>query len=201
MVFAIVALMFLLLIGISFIVEQKRKREAVVAASPTTQTKSEIYVHPSHTFAKILQDNTVEIGLDEFAQRAFGDVTVAKMPAVGTKLRQGDRAWTLKVGDRLVSQRMPISGEILQTNETAKGWVLKAKLSDITTELANLIKSASVVPWLKKARAQFVTDYSGELVPALQDGGELAEGFARHLTDEQWKEFCQEFFNCEGCDS
>ena len=75
-----------------------------------------------------------------------------------------------------------------------------AKVSDIATELGNLIKGGSIVPWLKKARAQFVADYSGELVPVLQDGGELTEGFAHHLTDDQWKTFCKEFFNCENCE-
>lgn len=200
MVFAIVAVMFLLLIGISFFVEQKRKREAVETAVPAKQPETEFYVHPSHTFAKIVGADTVEIGLDEFAQRAFGDVEFDTLPEVGAQLHQGDRAWTLQVGDRKVAQRMPVSGEILETRETAQGWVLKAKVADLSTELANLIKSTSVVPWLKKARAQFVADYSGELMPVLQDGGELAEGFARHLTDEQWAVFCQEFFNCEGCD-
>ena len=199
MVFAIVALMFLLLIGISFFVEQKRKKVAETAA-PVTQPKTEFYIHPSHTFAKIVGADTVEIGLDEFAQRAFGNVTFDSLPQVGAQLHQGDRAWTLQVGDRKVAQRMPVSGEILETRATATGWVLKAKVADLSTELANLIKSTSVVPWLKKARAQFVADYSGELMPALQDGGELAEGFARHLTDAQWKVFCQEFFNCQGCD-
>lgn len=201
MVFAIVAFMFLLLIGISFIAEQKRKREAATASEPVTQVEAEVFVHPSHTFAKIIDADTVEIGMDEFAQRAFGDVEFAELPQAGTQLHQGDRAWTLKVGDRKVSQRMPVSGEILETSTTAKGWVLRAKVADVSAELVNLIKSASVVPWLKKARAQFVADYSGELMPVLQDGGELADGFARHLTDEQWKQFCQEFFNCEGCDS
>lgn len=200
MVVAIVAVMFLLLIGISFVVEQRRKREAVSIASPIVQTESEFYIHPSHTFAKVVGADTVEIGMDDFALRAFGEVEFTELPKVGTKLHQGDRAWTLKVGDRKVSQRMPVSGEILETRQNPKGWVLKAKVADLSTELANLIKSTSIMPWLKKARAQFVADYSGELMPALQDGGELAEGFARYLTDEQWKTFSQEFFNCEGCD-
>ena len=122
------------------------------------------------------------------------------VPAVGTALKQGDRAWTLKVGERSVSLRMPVSGVITESRRQTDGWVLKAAVTDISTELANLIKSASIVPWLKKARAQFVTNYSGELMPALQDGGELADGFARQLNEEQWKEFCLEFFNCENCE-
>ena len=75
--------------------------------------------------------------------------------------------------------------------------MLKVKPANLEKDLGNLINSSSVVTWLKNAREKFVANFYGEMVPVMQDGGELAEGFARHLTDDQWKEFCKEFFNCE----
>ena len=196
MVIFFVAFMFLTLIGISYVVERKRKTGLVTAVATTAQPQPELYIHPSHSFARVDGD-FVEIGMDEFSKRAFGDVQILDAPQVGTVLHQGDLAWKLQVGDRVVSQRMPVSARVTEVSPEKAGYILKAKATNLKDDLVNLIKGGSMMTWLKKARAQFVADYSGEVMPALQDGGELAEGFARHLNDEQWKEFCREFFNCE----
>jgi glycine cleavage system H lipoate-binding protein len=208
MVVLIVAVMFILLIAFSYWREIVAKKKAVTAkafsaAIEKTQAEAANYfLHPSHTFAKLAENGLAVIGMDEFAKRAFGKVELAELPKAGQQLRQGDVAWKAQVGSRSLTQRMPVDGTIQEVNPEAgqmNGWILKVTPIRLKENLANLIQGSAVANWLKSARTKFLLDYSGHLVPAMQDGGELVEGFARHLTDEQWKEFCKEFFNSETC--
>lgn len=199
MVFAIVAFMFIVLMIISYFLEKRNKSALIEKGTQENNQESQLFIHPSHTFARIKNDSTVEIGLDDFAKRAFGEIDHIDLPQVGDTLGQGDKLWKLKIGDFSVSQRMPISGKITEVSEANKNWIVKAKPINLEQSLNNLINSSSAVTWLKKARAKFVANYTGDAVPVLQDGGELVNGFARHLTEQQWGEFCKEYFNCQDC--
>ena len=122
---------------------------------------------------------------------------MADLPPIGQQVRQGDKAWKLLLHGRSLIQRIPVDGEVVAANHQGDAWLLKIKPTRLAENLTNLIQGASVVQWLKSARAKILLDLSGQLVPAMQDGGELVEGFARDLDDQQWQEFCKEFFNCE----
>ncbi len=197
MVFLIVAVMFAGLMLLTWYLDKRKK--SATADSPVAETTRDekVFLHPSHTFARVMDDSTVEIGLDDFAKRAFGQIDEIDLPEAGAVLNQGDAAWKIKIGERQVSQRMPVDGTVLRAGEKGASWLLKVKPVNLEKDLGNLINSSSVVTWLKNAREKFVANFYGDVAPVMQDGGELAEGFARHLTDEQWKEFCKEFFNCE----
>ncbi len=208
MVVLIVAAMFSVFIVISLLREQAAKRKAVVAKTvpvsvETAQTSAAgLFLHPSHTFAKVVSQDLVEVGLDDFAKRAFGKVDVLALPHVGQEMHQGEVAWRARVGGRTLTQRMPVDGVIVDVNSDKnkwREWILKVNASHLKENVANLIQGASVANWLKSARTKFLLNHAGHLVPAMQDGGDLVEGFAKYLTDEQWKEFCVEFFNDEGC--
>jgi len=198
MVILFVMVMFALLIGISYWRERAAKPAADgVAAQTAVQPESRLFMHPSHTFARVAADGIIEVGMDEFARHAFGKIDKLHLPSVDQKVKQGDIAWKATVAGRKFTQRIPVDGRVIAVNKTSNDWWLRIKPSRLQENLANLIDSASVVNWLKLARAQFLMQYSGSLMPAKPDGGELVEGFARHLTDEQWLDFCREYFNCE----
>ncbi len=209
MVVIIVAAMFIVFIVVSLLREQAARRRAAMAKTVAADgvkaqsTAASLFLHPSHTYAKVLNEALVEVGLDDFAKRAFGKVDVLDLPKVGQELHQGEVAWKARVGSRSLTQRVPVDGIIVDVNTAAsKGndWILKVNATHLKDNLANLIQGASIINWLKSARTKFLLNYSGHLVPAMQDGGELVEGFAKYLTDEQWKEFCMEFFNNEKCE-
>jgi glycine cleavage system H protein len=192
-----VAIMFMLFIGISML---REKKTAVVANTQPAPLKPEWYLHPSHSFARIVADGIVEVGMDSFSRRALGDAQVLDLPKIGQKVRQGDKAWRLQMDQRALVQRIPVDGEVVACNPQGDSWLLKIKASRLSDNLTNLLRGASVVHQrLKNARAKILSDYTDQLVPTMQDGGELVRGFARELSDEQWQEFCREFFNCENC--
>jgi glycine cleavage system H lipoate-binding protein len=197
MTLLIVAAMFLLLIAISMM---RDKKPAVVSDVKPIASKSPWYLHPSHSFARIGADGLVEVGMDHFSRHALGAVQITELPKVGHKVRQGEKAWKAQLGQRAVLQRIPVDGEVVACNPDGDSWLLKIKASRLADNLANLMQGASVMQnRIKSARAQILLDYTDQLLPAMQDGGELVDGFARELSDEKWIEFCKEYFNCENC--
>ena len=200
MVLLVMLAMFLVFIGISYWREQAGRRRAataVRAAGTVPMNADNIYFHPSHSFARVMADDEIEVGMDEFSRHAFGFIDEISLPGSGLAVHQGDIAWEARVGERTISQRIPVDGVIVDVRQDGGDWLLRIKASHLAENLNNLIQGASVGQWLKMARAKFLMEHVGTLVPAMQDGGELVEGFARHLTDAQWHEFCKEFFNCE----
>lgn len=200
MVVLVMLAMFLVFIGISYWREQsgRQRVSAAIKASPAIHPEREqLYLHPSHTFARVISAEEVQVGMDEFSNHAFAYVDEIVLPEKGTQVRQGDIAWRARVGGRMIAQRIPVDGVITDVNAKGGNWLLKIKPSHLSANISNLIQSGSISEWLKMARARFLMEHAGTLVPAMQDGGELVEGFSRHLTDAQWQSFCKEFFNCE----
>ena len=94
-------------------------------------------------------------------------------------------------------QRIPVDGIVTAINTAGSTWLVKIKADRWSENIANLIQGASATQWLRSVRSKLLLNHAGELVPSMQDGGELLKGFARHLDDNQWQAFCKDFFNCE----
>ncbi len=200
MVVLLMLAMVLIFIGISYLRERAARRQMTAAArtSQAMAANAPYYLHPSHSFARVISDEVVEVGMDDFSRHAFGYLDEITLPEQGAVVHQGDMAWQARVGGRLVAQRIPVDGVVIEANEKSGGdWLLRIKPAHLADNLANLMQGASVGQWLKTVRARFLLEQTGALLPAMQDGGELVDGFARHLTDDQWREFCLEFFNYE----
>ncbi len=201
MVVLIVAVMFIAIIAISYWRSRKIRQETRDPVPERTPAVTPgVYYHPAHTFAKVMDDNLVKVGMDDFARQAFGQIDAIKLPSVGRILKQGEIAWEAKVGDKKVSQPMPVTGTVVEVNKDAEdsSWIIKVKPLSLRQSLANLISETMAVSWMNAVRARFQDNYSSSLVPVMQDGGELVDGFARHLQNGQWEEFRKEFFNNAG---
>ncbi len=200
MVVIFVAVMFIVFIAISYWGSRKVRQganETTAVPEPSSPATPATYFHPAHTFARVLGDNVVEIGMDDFAKQAFGEVDALDLPQIGRILKQGETAWKAHVGEKSVNQPMPVTGTVIAVNEGAgdSSWIIKVKPLSLQQSLANLISEGMSGSWLNAVRAGFKNSYSGSLVPAMQDGGELVDGFAGNLQNGQWEEFCKEFFN------
>ena len=204
MVVLIVALMFIVLITISYFVSLKIRKPADASAPAIGQSiplTPATYYHPAHTFAKVIGNDLVHIGMDDFAKQAFGDSGEIELPRVGCILKQGEVAWKTSIGDRKVSQPMPLTGTIIEVNEdkSDSSWLLKVEPLSLQQNLANLISESLAGSWMSAVRAKFQSSFSSSLVPVMQDGGQLVDGFSKHLENDQWEEFCKDFFNSDEC--
>lgn len=100
------------------------------------------YYSDDHEWVKVLDDDTVLIGITDFAQSELGDVVFVDVPEAGEEIVQGEEfgaVESVKAASDLIS---PVSGEILEVNEDLIGepeqvnsapyeaWFLKVKLSN-----------------------------------------------------------------------
>ena len=95
------------------------------------------------------------VGITVHAQDALGDVVFVELPEVGTSYTKGDVAGVVESVKAAADLYMPVSGEIVEVNETlradpalansapmAAGWFFKVKLSD-ASELASLMDASA----------------------------------------------------------
>lgn len=214
-----VAILFLITVIIFLVIDHiMRKREArQTAGAPVPANKiptsdrpkalvSEPYFHPTHTWAKIT-DDTVTLGVDEFAQKILGRVQRLDIPKIGSYLKQGDTAWRLFHGKRVLPQSAPVEGEVVEINHDLfiqpdqinrspyeDGWILKIKPVALRNNLKNLLHGETAHRWLETVRAQFVKRFASEVGPVCQDGGELIDGAGELLNETEWNEVLQEYF-------
>lgn len=96
----------------------------------------------SHEWVKVIDGDTVLVGITDFAQKELGSIVFVDLPEVGSSLSKGSEfgaVESVKAASDLIS---PISGEILEINEDLIGepelvnqdaydaWMLKVKLSN-----------------------------------------------------------------------
>ena len=87
--------------------------------------------------------NIATIGITDYAQAQLGDVVFVELPAVGSKLCQGDEASVVESVKAASEVYMPVSGEVGEINgviedepttvnsdPAGEGWFFKIKLSD-----------------------------------------------------------------------
>jgi len=112
-----------------------------------------LYYSESHEWVKVLDGDTVLLGISDFAQSQLGSVVFVDLPDVGTKLiihKEFGAVESVKAASDLIS---PVSGVVLEVNEDLIGepelinqdpyeaWLLKVKLTN-PKELDALLNKA-----------------------------------------------------------
>jgi len=113
----------------------------------------DLYYSESHEWVKVLDGDTVLLGISDFAQSQLGSVVFVDLPDVGTKLiihKEFGAVESVKAASDLIS---PVSGVVLEVNEDLIGepelinqdpyeaWLLKVKLTN-PKELDALLNKA-----------------------------------------------------------
>tara|TARA_B110000503_G_scaffold23076_1_gene35922 strand:+ start:2644 stop:3021 length:378 start_codon:yes stop_codon:yes gene_type:complete len=65
-----------------------------------------------------IEDNSVTIGVTEFAQEQLGDVVFIELPEVGSELMAGDEAAVIESVKAAGEIAVPIDGVVTMVNET-----------------------------------------------------------------------------------
>ena len=119
-----------------------------------------LFYSKSHEWVKPLEDDTVLIGITDFAQSELGDVVFVDLPEAGDSISQEDEfgaVESVKAASDLIA---PVTGEIIEVNEALVGepellnqdpyqnWLLKVKLEN-PDELGSLLSSAEYEEFIK----------------------------------------------------
>jgi glycine cleavage system H protein len=82
-----------------------------------------------------------KVGITDYAQKQLGDVVFVDLPAIGTKLTQGQSFGTIESVKAVSELYSPVSGEVVEVNEALRAkpeqvnadphgsWLIALKLS------------------------------------------------------------------------
>jgi glycine cleavage system H protein len=112
---------------------------------------SELLYTAEHEWVCVHDDNTVTIGITDYAQESLGDITFVEFPDVGAVLTKGETFGVVESVKAASDLYMPLDGEILEINEQVDdepellnqapfegGWLLKVRIQD-ANQLAVLL--------------------------------------------------------------
>lgn len=96
-----------------------------------------------HEWIRDNGDGTVTVGITDFAQSELGDIVFVEIDKVGESVGKDDTFGTVEAVKTVSELYMPVSGEILEWNETLEdeperinedpygnGWMITIKMSD-----------------------------------------------------------------------
>ncbi|MCK9204325.1 MAG: glycine cleavage system protein GcvH [Bacteroidales bacterium] len=114
-----------------------------------------------HEWLKVEGDQAW-IGITDFAQHELGDVVFVEVETVGEQLGKHEAFGTIEAVKTVSDIFMPVSGEILEFNETlttspetinkdpyGNGWVVKIRMTD-PTETSGLLDAAKYQELIKE---------------------------------------------------
>jgi len=215
----LVLVFFAALITLDYAVTRRRiaRRAAALAAAPIPpiepawvagyQMPEMLFYHRGHTWARPLDAHTVVVGVDDFARRLIGPAATLKAPARGDWVHQGGRGFALKLDGKVAELVSPVEGEVLEINPDVlqrpalatddpygRGWVVKVRSQRLASNLRNLLSGRLARKWMEDSREALDLRLMALSGSVLQDGGEPASDFARHLAPDDWQRLTSEFF-------
>jgi len=101
----------------------------------------------------LLAGNIVTVGLSEFAVKHLSDLVFIQLPEAGDKVERGESFGEIESVKAVSDLNAPVTGEVVEVNEavaenlelistdpTGEGWVIKIKIDD-QTEFQELLSS------------------------------------------------------------
>jgi glycine cleavage system H lipoate-binding protein len=164
------------------------------------------YYHQGHSWMVPEGNETVRVGMDDFAQKLVGVPAKIELPKIGSTLNQGENGWRLQFNGKSVDMLSPLNGEVVAVNEEIiqnpailnddpyqKGWLLKVKPSRFRVDRQNLLSGALTRAWIEDSVNKLSARMSGDFGVVLQDGGLPISGFAREISPQNWDQLAREF--------
>jgi len=125
---------------------------------------------------------------------------------VGSWVRQGDTGFEMGLDGRVARFVAPVEGQVVEVNQAlasdpeiaaqdpyGRGWLMKVRVRDLGTNVRNLMSGSLARRWMQDSREALELRLMALSGSVLQDGGERVDDFARHLSDEEWKQLVGEF--------
>ena len=117
----------------------------------------------AHTWAKVEPENTVRVGVDDFAQKQAGELLFIRLFPAGKEVKQEQRFGTIETAKWVRPPLSPVSGKIAEVNDEVlktpklvnedpygKGWMVVITPTALEEDLTRLVKGDQAVDWLKK---------------------------------------------------
>jgi glycine cleavage system H lipoate-binding protein len=170
-----------------------------------------LFYHQGHGWFRPEPGSIGVVGLDDFARKLIGKVDAVELPAVGSRLAQGEKGWSIVADSERIPMLSPVSGEVVEVNHEVlrspeilrqdpygRGWLLKVKSGRIASNTRNLLSGKLARAWMESALDKLHPLHGESLGPVLQDGGLPVDGIARVLGGDEWADLAKTHLLTEG---
>jgi len=112
----------------------------------------------NNTWIKVVDDNTVVVGMTDIAQSLAGPLLHAKTKSPGTARRLGKPIATVESGKYVGPVKSPVTGEITKVNEALAadaglinrspyrdGWIVEMNAENLAADLADMVTGDAAV--------------------------------------------------------
>jgi len=166
-------------------------------------------MHRLHGWVRVERAEEITVGADDIVQTTLGPVEAIELPAVGTRVEEGDPLFRLRRGSRFITVKAPMAGRVLKTNPHLLkaptllnqapygiGWVAKLLPDDLDTALRRLVRGPAARDWFRSEVDALVAAASPSPVPAgaAQDGGVISKRVHAQIDEAHWSELARRFF-------
>jgi len=120
-----------------------------------------LFYSNDHEWLKLNEDNTLSVGITDYAQDQLGDIVFVELPEVGKILNKGDELCTVESVKSVSEIYIPVSCEVISVNTNLedkpelinknpydKGWLALVKMKD-KSELDALLRKDQYMNMLK----------------------------------------------------
>jgi glycine cleavage system H lipoate-binding protein len=166
-----------------------------------------VMFHLGHGWARMEKNDTITVGMDDFAVKLLGSADSISLPKLGSRVKQGSSGWWFKTDSQVIHMQSPVEGEIVAVNSEVvdspalafgdpygKGWLLKVTNGEPAANRENMIPQAMVRPWLENIREALCCRRPGMAMAGFcQDGGEPVSGLAKAVDPQGWLDLAREF--------
>lgn len=125
-----------------------------------------LYYSKDHEWVKI-EGTTCRIGISDYAQKTLHEVVFAELPEKGRKISKAETLGTLESVKAVAEVYAPLSGEIIDVNETLtltpelvnkspyeEGWIAVIIPSNLEEELGSLMDSEKYGEYIREILSQ-----------------------------------------------
>lgn len=169
----------------------------------------DLWVSPTHAWARIERSGCADVGVDDLVQRVLGTVKAIELPAVGTRVEQGAPLFSVVCEGRRLDIKAPLGGVVSGTNDAVaaspslvnqgpygKGWVVRLAEVNERKGHASLKRGTAMRRWFREDvdRLMFILTAKIAGVPAMNDGGTLVADFSAQIDMATWTELKSALF-------
>jgi glycine cleavage system H protein len=169
--------------------------------------KKGFFYHRAHTWLHRI-NGTVRVGLDDLGQRVLGRINDITPPEKGKRIRTGGALVRVKVSNKTVALRSPVSGIVVKINPVIKnnvhllhtdpygdGWV--AEIAPVPsyhqTPYPELLHGPDATAWMQTEIDSLRDLLQGEIGVTMHDGGVLASNIRDAVNRDQWGRIVRTF--------
>jgi glycine cleavage system H lipoate-binding protein len=168
--------------------------------------RPDLFYAPNHTWLHRRAGGTLELGVDDLAQRLLPSVTAVELPRPGTTVARGETIAVLHGGGRAVRIPAPLAGTISGVNAAVlrdpalvkregygRGWLVVVAPAD--QAFAGMPRGEAAEGWLKRESARWSRFIEDRLGFAAAGGGELVAPAPWLVGEENWKALTAAFLD------